>query len=144
MPSKAFRRIPGTIIYIGNIDDAEDLALLGSHNIRAVLNVSDHSTPDGYQDSIARFHVRLSDPMTSLCGSNPIEEAVQVFAIALERAQNRGGNILVHCINGHNRSSLIVAIWLTKVGHPLQEAVKIAKVKDNKPWMKDLGFVWEA
>jgi protein tyrosine/serine phosphatase len=144
MPSKVFRNIPNENIYIGNLEDAANPALLREHRIAAVLNVSDHCTPDGYDGDIARFHVRLSDPQDTLCDSNPLVEAVEVFFVARERALIKGGNVLVHCINGHNRSSLVVALWLVRTtGCSLKEAVKIAQVRTNKPWMKHLGYVWD-
>ena len=86
----------------------------------------------------------MSDPLNTLAPNNPIHEAVEVFNMAKTIADNKSGNVFIHCVHGHNRSRLTVALWLVKYKQwSLKDAAKFVQVKDNKPWMKDLGFVWE-
>ncbi len=141
----ALRKVEDTNIYIGNMKEAMDEQLLREHNIKAILNVSDLSVGSNIP-GIAQFWVKMSDPLTGLAPDNPLTEAVAVLSLARSFAERHGGNVLVHCVHGHNRSALTAAIWLMdydKRHIPLKDAVRMTQVKDNKPWMKQFGLIWD-
>lgn len=129
-------------ILIGNKDDAESLTQLKGWLVCVTLNVcSDLAAP--YHPGITQFKVGLDDPKTGLAPNNPLEEAVEVLEMARALAKKRGGNVLIHCHAGHNRSALIAALWAKKYKfRRLKSMVKLAQVKDNKPWMKAFGLEW--
>ena len=135
------RRVAGHNIFISNLKEASVDRNIRDNNIKATISVCEKDTP--IYSGVAQFKVKMSDPKTSLAKGNPLESAVEVFNIAKDLAEQRGGNILIHCVSGHNRSALVAALWLREhknIG--LEEAVEMTKVKDNKPWMKDFGLVW--
>lgn len=130
-------------IFIGDKHDAEDRDLLVRNRILVTLNVcSDLSAP--YHPSITQFKVGLDDPKDGLAPNNPLDEAVEVLQMAKKLAYSRKrGNVLIHCYAGHNRSALVAALWARKYKiTTFKKMVKLAQVKDNKPWMKAFGLEW--
>lgn len=137
------RQFADTRVFIGNLEDAGDKKLLKEHDIKVILNVcSDIDTP--YHSEIVLLKVGLDDPKEGLARCNPVELAVAVLGMAEHLAYAQEGNVLVHCAAGNNRSPLIAAIWRSEDCHrvSLRKAVKIAQVKDMKPWMVNLGYRW--
>jgi len=155
---KTFRKVEGHNIFISNLKEASDKSIVRApeNNIKVIMTVCEKDCP--HYPGIAQFKVKLSDPQKTLAPGNPIHEAVRVFKIARYLAAQREGNILIHCVSGHNRSAIVPALWLATeqtiseylLHHPddafrecLKEAVKLTGVKDNKPWMKAFGYKWE-
>ena len=135
------RQVNNSNIFICGIKEVTE-ENLKKYNIKAILTVCDKTIPI-FDSSIWQIQVKMDDPQTGLAPNNPIKLAVSIFEKARSRAEKYGGNILVHCVHGNNRSALTVALALEKEGISLKEAVKLTQVKDNKPWMKDLGYIWE-
>ena len=136
-----FRKVKGFNIFISNLKEASDPELLKKHNIEVVMTVCEKDIPR--HPGIAQFKVKLSDPLKTLAPKNPLWEAIAVFDIAKRLADEREGNILVHCCSGNNRSALVPALWLHKKNNlSLETAVKLTQVKDNKPWMQAFGLKW--
>lgn len=133
-------KLEGFNILIGAVKDVTP-EFVKSNNIKAIVSVCEKDSPA--IGGVAQFKVKMSDPLTGLAPNNPMDEAVEIFNMAKNIADRKEGNIFIHCVHGHNRSRLTVALWLVKYkGMDLTSAVKFTQVKDNKPWMKDLGFIW--
>lgn len=137
------RQLLDTNIYIGNAKDAGSERLLRKRNIKVIFNVcNDIDTKYSFGD-IVYVKWGMDDPKTGLADKNSVEAAVGVLAMAARQAAKMGGNTLIHCAAGHNRSALVAAVWLVHhKGWELKNAVAEAKVKDKKTWMIDKGFDW--
>ncbi len=138
------RQIKNTNIIIGNYKEAcnETLIKDKENNIKVIMTVCEKDPPQ--YSGIAQFKVKLSDPLSTLAPNNPLHEAVQVFKIAQNLANERKGNIFIHCVSGHNRSAIVPALFLCQTKkYDIQKAVELTKVKDNKPWMQGFGYEWK-
>lgn len=131
-----------TNIFIGSLSDAENKKQLDKYNIKIVFNVcNDIDTPFTGD----RIYVKwgLDDPKDGLAPKNEVECAATVLQMLVNKAKDMAGNILVHCAAGNNRSALVVAVWSVYYNNiGLVDAVRLAKVKDQKNWMIDKGFNW--
>ena len=144
--SRKFREvknIPGpTKIYISSKAEAEDQQLVTQHNIKIIMEVSDKTIFTKVPNT-TKFYVYMDDPLDLLAPNNPLYEAVEVFEVAYNLANKRNGNILIHCVHGSNRSSLVAALFIhKKFNIPFVDCVKLTGVKDNKPWMQAFGLKW--
>lgn len=136
------RRFLNTNIYIGSLKDANNRDLIKENDIVIVLNVCNDIDTPIYND-ITLVKWGLDDPAEGLAKRNDVERAACVLSLCSDVAEQRDGNVLVHCHAGNNRSALVAAIYAVNyLGFTLQDAVDAAKVKDNKNWMKDLGYFW--
>lgn len=132
--------MPG--IFISGKKDAENPQLIKDNNIKVVVEVSDKTSFKKIPGT-ARFHIWMSDPQKTIAPENPLYEAADVCRIAYILAHKRDGNILIHCVHGSNRSSLVAALLIAGMKTlPVEEAVKICGVKDKKPWMQAFGLNW--
>lgn len=136
------RKLENTNIYIGSLKDAQDERALRKAKIKVIMNVcSDIDTPHYHDITLVKWG--LDDPRETLTPRNAMHEVFTVFDLAVGLAKRRDGNILIHCHAGNNRSALVAALWLRRSkGIRLKKAAKLAKVKDKKPWMIDLGYSW--
>jgi len=99
---------------------------LGIVGIRAILNVAYELNTPRYKD-VALFKVGIVEAE----GDNPIFEAVNL----LDMLVTKYSVVLVHCYAAHNRSPLIVALWLyLKRGVPFDKAASMTGMK-KVPWM---------
>ena len=136
------RRLGDTAVYISDLKDSGNKKLLKKNHIKVILNVcNDIDTP--HNTEITLMKVGLDDPKEGLAPRNDVETAAQVLDFAKVLAVKRDGNVLIHCAAGNNRSALVAALWMSRTyGKKLSETVKLAQVKDQKPWMNDLGYRW--
>lgn len=143
------RHIQGTLepqIWVGSLRDVEDFEWLKSCRIRVIMNVcNDIDSPmDNY---FVYLKWGLDDPKEGLASRNRVAAAAELLKMGVNMAEGLRGGIVVHCAAGHNRSALVVALylwtyhqyWCTR---PFEEVVKIAGVKDKKNWMVDKGYTW--
>lgn len=62
--------------------------------------------------------------------ANPVDiETVDSMADKIVDALDKGGNVLVHCQAGINRSNLVTATALVKMGHTPTEAIAMLREK---------------
>lgn len=130
------------MIFIGSLNTANDLDWLKANNIKVILNVCNNVEAKFY-DGIVYTKWGLDDPLETLAPRNHVAYATTLMACAVEHAENLGGNFLIHCAAGNNRSSLVAAKWLERYkGWDFGDAVEVAQVKDQKPWMMNQGYRW--
>ena len=136
------RTLEGFDIFIGSEKDALNHSELINNNIRILICVSEDAEVPKYSDIITTKW-GMSDPETSHITNNCLDNAIELFNMCYTSALRLNGGVLCYCSAGHNRSAITVAGWLCKYTYmPLNEAAELCSVKDNKEWMKSLGFTF--
>lgn len=130
-----------THLYLGNMKDAANTAVLARLNIRYILNVTakpaSYHIPPGFHYK----HLEAAD--------NGIQNLRQFFEEAFEfidAAQQAGTGVLVHCQAGISRSPTIAVAYLMKNRSiPMAEAYKFVKTKRSiiSPNLNFMGQLWE-
>lgn len=119
-------------IAIGNRHEAEDLELLISNNISAILNLAydlDISYFDFYHEKEYRFQLEYQKVgLIDGPGNKPSTFAAAVYM--LDQLLERHDKVLVHCHAGVSRSSSVVATYLShKNGISFDDALLVIKAK---------------
>lgn len=116
-------------LWLGTHTDAFDLELLQTRNIKAVLNVaSDQHTPVHKGIVTAKVGINGGPELVDL---NPVDVAVYLLDFLYKRYKH----VLVYCGAAHNRSPLVIAIWLNCYhGVKFEAAAKIVNLQ-MQPWM---------
>ncbi|KAG6602800.1 Dual specificity phosphatase [Phytophthora cinnamomi] len=136
-------------VFLGSIDAARNVGALKRQRIGAALAllgkgeeaeaVSSHpsSVRDQYEElQITRksFEIEDSEDADLLCR---LPEIVAALRKLLERAEQDGTNVLVHCIAGRSRSASVVAAWML-INKPklltVQDAVD--RIRIIRPWIE--------
>ena len=114
-------------IYVGSLKDAEQLARSNPRRIATVVSLcKDQATQRA--PKVIYMHIPIAD-------ARPISEQKFediMFAITLGLRQ---GNLLVHCLQGMNRSPIMIAAWMDRCGYAgiEQSLSEIAKLRDLAP-----------
>jgi len=107
-------------LYLGCEDHAWDEEELLSLGITHILSVSNHINPI---KGIDHKHFVMSD-----CGRTDLNTVVEKVYPFMERAQEMGKKLFVHCKLGQNRSATLVILFLMKnKGLTVYEAYKMLK-----------------
>jgi len=125
------RHIEGGL-YQGNVRDRTNLEALEEAGITAVVNVASADmarfgldTIDEKADGIAYYDYGLMDYDLTMVGKETLDEWKAAVGKVTELLSS-GERVLVHCISGSNRSSLVCAcalhLWR---GIPFDEAVEM-------------------
>lgn len=97
------------------------------------------ATREGYgpADGVEQVVVRMAD-----AGIDPaLGERLDAVARDVADAVTGGRRVLVRCSGGLNRSGLVVALALIRLGHPSDEAVALVRAARG-PWaLTNPGFV---
>ena len=109
MSPNATKIIPG--LFLGNINDANNIDFLKKNNIRAVVNISYEKLI--LYDGIDYYQFYVTDDDLCNYESKIIGEITQVLN-CIHEYLSRGMNVLVHCKRGHHRSASIISLYLTK------------------------------
>ena len=114
-------------LYLGSLKDAEQLAHSNPRRIATVVSLCKdqaiHRAP-----KLTYMHIPIED-------ARPISQQKFediMFAIALGV---RRGNLLVHCLQGMNRSPIMIAAWMDRCGYAgIEKALsEIGKLRDLAP-----------
>ncbi|KAI8622704.1 protein-tyrosine phosphatase-like protein [Chytriomyces sp. MP71] len=94
-------------IYISSFHQAEDLSLLESSQVRAIVSVGNGFTPKFSEKGFQYHVIDIEDEETenALDHFDAVGEFIASFV-------NRGENVLVHCMAGVSRSATFVAAYL--------------------------------
>ena len=122
-----------SFLYLGSQNDADDQALLDSHDISTVLNVASAGSQPPSQDTLSPCRVSRADELNSQSGSEVKRNVLSEQYLGLnvrdepdydlsrhfpecykfiETARQEGRRVLVHCRAGVSRSVCIVAMYL--------------------------------
>jgi atypical dual specificity phosphatase len=96
-------------LFLGSLKDAEQLARSNPHRITTVLSLcrqqAIHRAP-----KITYIHIPIPDARP--ISAQKFEDIMYAMAIGVRR-----GNLLVHCLEGMNRSPILIAAWLHRCGY---------------------------
>jgi protein-tyrosine phosphatase len=114
-------------LYVGSLKDAEQLARSNPRHIATVVSLCKDQAIRRVP-KVIYMHIPIAD-------ANPISEQKFediMFAITLGLRQ---GNLLVHCLQGMNRSPIMIAAWMDRCGYAgIEKALsEIAKLRDLAP-----------
>lgn len=114
-------------LYVGSLKDAERLAHSNPQRITTVVSLC--------QDQAAQRAAKITYIHIPIADSRPIsaqkfEDIMLAIAIGVRR-----GNLLVHCLEGMNRSPILIAAWLDRCGYAgIDKALsQIAELRDLAP-----------
>jgi len=114
-------------LYVGSLKDAAQLTRSNPRRIETVVSLCKEQallrTP-----KIIYIHIPIQDARPI----SPQKFEDIMFAIALGV---RRGNLLVHCLQGMNRSPILVAAWMDRCGYAeIDKALaEIAKLRELAP-----------
>ena len=102
-------------LWLGNIKSAYSVAFLRKHNIKLVINCTDHiPTPDFYK----RMKIRTIRLPLNNHNININNKIMYYYLSAVEyeiyNALQHNKNVLVHCFEGKHRSAAVVEYFLMK------------------------------
>lgn len=114
-------------LFLGSLKDAEQLARSNPQRITTVLSLcrqqAVHRTP-----KITYIHIPIPDARP--ISAQRFEDILYAMAIGVRR-----GNLLVHCLEGMNRSPILIAAWMHRCGYAgIDKALsEIAALRDLAP-----------
>lgn len=112
-------------LWLGNLNDANNLSFLIENNITVVINISFEKIV--IYDNIDYYQFRITDD--DICDNkmNIINELTQVTD-CLNYYLGNNRNILIHCKKGHHRSASILALYMVRYhNYDLSHAVDYIK-----------------
>lgn len=130
-------------LYISTYNAAIDYETINNLNIKTIINCTPKNTK---LNNISYLQIPINDPPSQ----NDIDyvNANYLFISQLIDNQLANGNVLVHCVNGSQRSATIITIYLmVKYGLTYQNAITYVKSKrsicffGNVNYMKSLMYV---
>lgn len=114
-------------IYLGSLKDAEQLA---HSNPRRITTVVSLCRDQAAQRAPKIIYIHIPIPDARPISAEKFEDIMFAIAIGVRR-----GNLLVHCLQGMNRSPILIAAWLDRCGYAeIDKALsEIAKQRDLAP-----------
>ena len=128
-------------IYIGAIESAHMEDFLETEQIRAVFNLSNISNGLN-QSSIKVYKYDMEDHEYDDDDPRMIamRHTMQEAATAMHKLVSKGHNVLVHCLQGYNRSALLICYYLMRYrGMSYDDALELLIRANSKRGMGVLG-----
>lgn len=101
-------------LFIGDIYAARDLAFIVNNKVTHIVNCSSTQIPNHWEPigiSYLSFPWQESPSQLILC---PSMTSFYLFYSYIEQALNSGSSVLVHCVKGTGRSTLVIISYLMK------------------------------
>jgi protein-tyrosine phosphatase len=114
-------------LFLGSLKDAEQLARSNPQRITTVVSLcrqqAIHRAP-----KITYIHIPIPDARP--ISAQKFEDNMYAMAIGLRR-----GNLLVHCLEGRNRSPILIAAWMHRCGYAGNDKAlsELAALRDLAP-----------
>ena len=114
-------------LYLGSLKDAEQLARSNPQRIATVVSLCRQQAA---QRAPKIIYIHLPIPDARPISGQKFEDIMFAIAIGVRR-----GNLLVHCLQGMNRSPILIAAWLDRCGYAgIDKALsQIAELRDLAP-----------
>jgi protein-tyrosine phosphatase len=114
-------------LYLGSLKDAEQLARSNPQRIATVVSLC---RQQAVQRAPKIIYIHIPIPDARPISPQKFEDIMFAIAIGVRR-----GNLLVHCLQGMNRSPILIAAWLDRCGYAgIDKALsEIAKLRDLAP-----------
>ncbi len=114
-------------LFLGSLKDEEQLGRSNPQRITTVVSLcrqqAIHRAP-----KITYIHIPIPDARP--ISAQKFEDIMYAMAIGLRR-----GNLLVHCLEGRNRSPILIAAWMHRCGYAgIDKALsELAALRDLAP-----------
>jgi protein-tyrosine phosphatase len=114
-------------IYLGSLKDAERLGRSNPQRIATVVSLCREQAVRRAA-KITYIHIPIAD--SGPISAQKFEDIMFAIAVGVRR-----GNLLVHCLQGMNRSPILIAAWLDRCGYAgIDKALaQIAELRDLAP-----------
>ena len=114
-------------LYLGSLKDAEQLARSNPRRIATVVSLHEDQAIQR-APKLTYMHIPIEDARP--ISLQKFEDIMFAIAIGVRR-----GNLLVHCLQGMNRSPIMIAAWMDRCGYAEFEKAlsEIAKLRDLAP-----------
>ena len=114
-------------LFLGNLKDAERLAHSNRQRIASVISLCRDQAAER-APKIIYIHIPIQDARP--ISPQKFEDIMFAIAIGVRR-----GNVLVHCLEGMNRSPILVAAWLDRCGYAGTDKAlsQIGELRDLAP-----------
>jgi protein-tyrosine phosphatase len=114
-------------LYLGSLKDAEQLARSNPQRIATVVSLCRQQAA---QRAPKIIYIHIPIPDARPISAQKLEDIMFAIAIGVRR-----GNLLVHCLQGMNRSPILIAAWLDRCGYAgIDKALsQIAELRDLAP-----------
>jgi protein-tyrosine phosphatase len=114
-------------LYLGSLKDAEQLARSNPQRIVTVVSLCRQQAA---QRAPKIIYIHIPIPDARPISAQKFEDIMFAIAIGVRR-----GNLLVHCLQGMNRSPILIAAWLDRCGYAgIDKALsQIAELRDLAP-----------
>jgi protein-tyrosine phosphatase len=109
-------------LYLGNINDANDISFLNSNGIDTIINVA-------YDGEIKKV-IRMNKTVYNFKIRDDIDENISKYFRRIIRLIDSGKCVLVNCMAGVSRSvTIVIAYLMTKQKMTFQEAFEFVRSK---------------
>lgn len=124
-------------LYLGNFKDAAQLARSNPRQIATVVSLCREKVLLR-ASKIIYIHIPIQDARP--IAAQKLEDIMLAISVGVRR-----GNLLVHCLEGINRSPIMIAAWMDRCGYAeIEKALsEIAKLRDIAPSRTLLASVRE-
>jgi hypothetical protein len=114
-------------LYLGSLKDAEQLARSNPQRIATVVSLCRQQT---VQRAPKIIYIHIAIPDAHPISVQKFEDIMFAMAIGVRR-----GNLLLHCLQGMNRSPILMAAWMDRCGYAgIDKALsEIAELRDLAP-----------